>query len=127
MATEMISLNSSEWKIMEKLWEESPRTMTQLLHLLKEEVGWSKSTVNTLLARMLEKDIIGFDEGTKAKLYYPKIQRDDAALAETTSLLDRVYKGSVSLMMNTLVKKQALSDEDIRKLQELLDQAKRDQ
>lgn len=127
MATEMISLNSSEWKIMEKLWEESPRTMTQLLHLLKEEVGWSKSTVNTLLARMLEKDIIGFDEGTKAKLYYPKIQRDDAALAETTSLLDRVYKGSVSLMMNTLVKKQALSDEDIRKLQELLDQAKKDQ
>lgn len=47
---------------MEKLWEESPRTIMQLYYSLKEEPGWSKSTVNTLLGRMTEKGIIYYEE-----------------------------------------------------------------
>ena len=96
---------------MQKLWEECPRALVQLYHALKEEPGWSKSTVNTLLGRMVDKGIIYYEEGIKAKHYYPAIQREDAALAETESLLQRVYQGSVSMMMNTLVKQNALSDE----------------
>lgn len=121
-----VTLNTSEWKIMEKLWEDSPKTMIQLTHIFEEETGWTKSTVNTLLQRMLEKDIIGYGEGGKAKLYYPKIQRDEVALSETTSLIERVYSGSVSMMMNTLVKKCALSKEEIKELQDLLKKAGED-
>lgn len=121
-----VTLNTSEWKIMEKLWEDSPKTMIQLTHIFEEETGWTKSTVNTLLQRMLEKGIIGYDEGGRAKLYYPKIQRDEVALNETTSLIERVYSGSVSMMMNTLVKKCALSKEEIKELQDLLKKAGED-
>ncbi len=57
-----IILQPSERYIMEKLWEESPRTIMQLYYSLKEEPGWSKSTVNTLLGRMTEKGIIYYEE-----------------------------------------------------------------
>ena len=36
---------------------------------------------NTLLGRMVDKGIIYYKEGIKAKQYYPAIQREDAALA----------------------------------------------
>lgn len=120
MGKENIILQQSEWIIMEKLWEEHPRTIMQLYHALKEDPGWSKSTVNTLLGRMVDKEIIYYEQGTKAKQYYPNVSRDDAALAETESLIERVYQGSVSMMMNTLVKKKDFSKEEIRSLYDIL-------
>jgi len=124
MGKESIILQQSEWYIMEKLWEESPRTIVQLYHALEVEPGWSKSTVNTLLGRMVDKGIIYYEDGGKARQYYPKVRREDAAHAETESLLKRVYQGSVSLMMSTLVKKNALSDEEIDELYEILRKAR---
>ena len=120
MGKENIILQQSEWIIMEKLWEEHPRTIMQLYHALKEDPGWSKSTVNTLLGRMVDKEIIYYEQGTKAKQYYPNVSRDDAALAETESLIERVYQGSVSMLMNTLVKKKDFSKEEIRALYDIL-------
>lgn len=123
MMKKKIVLQSSEWIIMEKLWEDTPRTIMQLYHVLKEEPGWSKSTVNTLLGRMVKKEIISYKEGLKAKQYYPNINRDDAAVAETESLIDRVYQGSVSMMLSTLVRSRHLSENDIKELYQILEES----
>lgn len=116
-------LQPSEWIIMEKLWESSPKTIMQLYHELKENPGWSKSTVNTLLGRMVKKDILYYEEGVKAKQYYPKVNREEAALTETESLIKRVYKGSVSMMMSTLIKNNNLSENEIKELYDILGEA----
>lgn len=108
---------------MEKLWEDSPKTIMQLYHALKEKPGWSKSTVNTLLGRMVKKQILYYEEGEKAKQYFPNVSREDCAAAETESLLDRVYKGSVSMMLSTLIRNKNLSDNDIKELYEILEEA----
>lgn len=119
----VVMLQPSEWIIMDKLWESSPKTIMQLYHELKEEPGWSKSTVNTLLRRMVQKEIIFYEEGAKAKQYYPKVNRDDAAITETESLLERVYKGSVSMMLNTLIRNNNLTNDDIDGLYAILEKA----
>lgn len=116
-----IILQQSEWIIMEQLWESSPKTITQIYHALKVDPGWSKSTVNTLLGRMVDKEIIYYEEGKKAKQYYPAMKREDAAHTETKSLLERVYQGSISMMMSNFAKKNELSKEEITKLYEILD------
>lgn len=105
---------------MEKLWEDSPKTIMQLYHTLKENPGWSKSTVNTLLGRMTAKEIIHYEEDGRARQYYPDINREEASLAETESLVDRIYQGSVSLMVSTLVRGKGLSKEEVTELQNLL-------
>lgn len=119
----VIKLQPSEWTIMEKLWEESPRTIMQLYHSLEAETGWSKSTVHTLLRRMNEKGIVFYKEGERAKQYYPNVKRDEAAIAETENLLERVYKGSVGMMLSTLIRNNNLDDEDIKELYEILEEA----
>lgn len=113
-------LQQSEWIVMEQLWKQSPQTMIQLFHTLEKEPGWSKSTVNTMLKRMVDKKIIRYEEG-KAKLYYPCIEKETAVLSETNRLIDRIYNGSVSMMMNTLVKNKKMTKEEIQELYELLD------
>ncbi len=120
MADEINMLGKSEWYIMEKLWEVAPRTYVQLCHELKENPGWSRSTVQTMLERMTEKGILRYEVIGRAKHYYPNVARDDAAIAETRSLLERAFEGSASLMMSTLVRKQQLSQEEINALYAIL-------
>ena len=43
-----IDLSNSEWKLMNRLWQTAPMTITELTAALKEETGWSKNTVITI-------------------------------------------------------------------------------
>ena len=53
-------------------------------------------------------------------MFSPVLRREDAALRETEDFLDRVYHGSLSLMVSALTERQALSREELDQLYELL-------
>lgn len=127
MGKEQVTLGKSEWFIMEKLWEQAPRTYVQLCHELAEEPGWSRSTVQTMLERMREKGVISFETVGRAKQYYPAVLRDDVAAAEARTLLERAFEGSASMLLSTLVRKKQLSKEEISELHTILQEAEVEQ
>lgn len=57
------------------------------------------------------------------KSYTPLVHRQEAVKRETESFLNRVYQGSVSMLLNSFVEKRKLTPGEIRKLREILDQA----
>ena len=94
---EKFDLAPAEWNIMECLWERA-------------------------LRRMVGKGVVTCDtEGTK-NTFSPAVRREDAALAETETFLDRVYQGSLSMMVSAMTRRQAISKEEIDELYELLRQ-----
>lgn len=114
---------AGEWKIMEYLWAESPRTLMEIVRAMAEETGWAKSTVTTMVTRMEAKGLLRFEEGGRARKIYPAVTREEAAGAETDSLLDKVYRGSASVLMSALVERKKLRREDIDELYALLRKA----
>lgn len=62
MEDKTIGLSNSEWRIMENLWEEAPKTATQLIKAMETETGWAKSTTKTVLKRMEQKGYIAWQE-----------------------------------------------------------------
>ena len=50
------------------------------------------------------------------------VEREQAATAETHSFLDRVYQGSVGLMMSAMARRQELSADEVAQLRAILDQ-----
>ena len=64
----MTKISTAEWKIMSKLWEEEPRTITQLTKELFEETGWDKHTIMTYLKRLENKEVVYHVDGGRAKL-----------------------------------------------------------
>ena len=118
-----ISLTPAEWNLMECLWEAAPRTGRETVEYMRAQVGWNRSTTLTMLRRMSEKGLISCDESGEVLRYRPNIQREEAARWETHSFIDRVYKGSVSMMLSAMTEKQELSREEIDKLYAILRQA----
>lgn len=127
MSNRSISLSPGEWQIMERLWEHNPRTLMELVHILAPETGWSKSTITTMVSRLEGKGALSYQEGGRARLYSPTITRDQAALQETESLLRRIYRDSVGMMVNTLADSRGLTREDIDELTAILEKAKEGQ
>ena len=115
-------LTASEWSVLTCLWEDSPRTVMQLVADLGERVGWAKSTTITTLRRMEEKGLLHVEQTGRGKSYSPAVEREQAATAETHSFLDRVYQGSVGLMMSAMAKRQELSADEVAELRSILDQ-----
>lgn len=120
-----VKLTASEWNVLTCLWEDSPRTVMQLVADLSERVGWAKSTTITTLRRMEEKGLVRCEVIGKGKSYTPAVEREQAVIFETRSFLERVYRGSVGLMMSAMARRQELSPEEITELREILAQAER--
>ena len=121
MKENRISLTQAEWSVMECLWEAGPLTGREVVQSMEKSCGWSRSTTLTLLSRLENKGALRSVPAEKGpKVFSPVLRREDAALGETKDFLDRVYQGSLSLMVSALTKKQALSREDLDELYELL-------
>mgnify|MGYP004560984043 FL=1 len=93
----------AEWKILEILWDASPRSMPEMTKLLAPSTGWTRHTVITLLKRMQEKGTVSVDETGPVKMYTPLVSREEARADQTQKLLSRVYSGNASLLMNALI------------------------
>ena len=122
---EHTKLTVSEWNILNCLWENHPRTVMQLVADLEESVGWAKSTTITTLRRMEDKGLVIARQAGRGKAYTPAVEREQAMIDETRSFLDRVYQGSVGLMMSAMAKRQELSADEIAELRTILDQAEK--
>ena len=118
-----IGVSETEWKLMDELWEEPPKTITQLTRALEEDTGWGKNVIITMLKRLEAKGAVRHEEGERAKQFYPAVSREDTALEETRGFLNRVYSGSLGLMVDAMVNSRSLSDREIEELKEILKKA----
>lgn len=121
-----VKLTSSEWNILNLLWGSSPRTVMQLSNELEQSVGWARSTTITTLHRMEAKGLVRCEQAGRGKAYVPLVERDQAVLAETKSFLDRVYQGSVGMMMSAMMKQEGFSRAQIAQLRAILDEAEQE-
>ena len=121
MSVQQVKLTDAEWQVMECLWAGAPMSGREVTQALEPKTGWSRSTILTLLSRLEAKGAVAGDSEEGKKLFLPLLGREDAALQETETFLDKVYHGSLSLMVSALTQRQALSPEEIRQLHQLLD------
>lgn len=122
---ESVKLTPSEWNVLNCLWERNPRTVMQIVGELEKTVGWHRSTTITTLHRMEAKGLIGCKPVGRGTAYVPLVDREGAETAETRSFLDRVYRGSIGMMMSAMAQRQELSGDEIAELRAILDQAEK--
>lgn len=118
-----INLSDSEWKLMNRLWERSPMTIMELTAAAREETGWTKNTVITMLSRLEGKGAVRCEREDRAKRYYPVLRQKDAARQETENFLGKVYGGSLGLMMSAMVESRRLTEADVAELSAILEKA----
>ncbi len=120
-------ITDAEWAVMELAWAKPGMTGREFVDSLAASRGWSRSTTLTLLRRLEDKGAVRAAERGRAREYYPVTEREDAAMSETADLIDRVYRGSLSQLVSTFTKKQALTRTEIDELYSMLSKMESEQ
>ena len=117
-------ITESEWNVLSCLWEHMPQTARELTQMLATSVGWSRSTTLTVLRRMTEKGLLLCEEGDDGvRIYRTELAQDAVTMRETEHFLDRVFGGSISMMLSAMTAGKRLTGDEIDALYEVLRQA----
>lgn len=115
-------ITQAESVIMEVLWRRSPLPMEEVQAALQGEQEWQPGTIKALLNRLLGKQAIRADKEGRRYLYSPLVSRDEWLLAESKSLLDRLFSGRVAPLAAHFSRHGKLSKRDITELRRLLEE-----
>ncbi len=113
------TLSDAEWKIMKLLWRQSPQPAYDLAEALAKTEKWSHRTVKTLLNRLLNKKAVTYELYKNLYLYSPALKEEECVHAESASFIDRVFDGSLAMMMAHFAKQKKLSKAEIEELKRI--------
>ncbi|SCY65120.1 BlaI/MecI/CopY family transcriptional regulator [Alkaliphilus peptidifermentans] len=114
-------ISDAEWKVMEVVWKEHPVTAAEIIDELIVKTDWNRKTIHTLIRRLVQKKVLGITE-ENPYVYYPLIEEEFCKKEETKSFLEKVYNGSLQLLMSNFLKNENLSKEEINQLKKILDE-----
>ena len=114
-------LSPAEWKIMKVVWKRKACATRDVCADVSQAYGWSRSTVKTILSRLVAKGYLKVTQVGNSYLYRPARPALKSLLNAVDTLLDNALEGTTGPILAHMIKKCDLSAEEIRDLQALLE------
>jgi BlaI family penicillinase repressor len=114
------NLTKADNIIMEILWNNGECSSSDIQKGIEGKLDWSRQTLRTYLARLIDKGFVGTKEKNKsAYLYYPIVSREEYAADKSGSILNKYY-GSLSHMIAGIVQNEKISDSELDELEQMI-------
>jgi BlaI family transcriptional regulator, penicillinase repressor len=114
-----IVLHERELELMQVLWERGSGTAAEVRDALTDDLAYS--TVLTILRRLEEKGYVCHEEEGRAHRYFPAVEPGEARESALERLTRGLFLGSPELVLTHLVSREKLSDAQLRRLKELVE------
>ena len=120
-------ISETEWEIMRVVWAEHPITAADILaRLTAADPTWHPKTARTLLARLVEKRALEYEERGRVYVYEPRVSEQECVAAASGSFLDRVFGGALKPMLAHFIEQRRLTREELAELRALLESSSKD-
>ena len=113
-------IGESEWYVMKALWENAPLSGNGVVKAVSRHTDWSQSTILTMLRRLVAKKAVGVEQ-RDVMMYYPLVEESAVKRIETDQFIQRVYQGSVNLLVKNFIEGGSLSEQEREALRKMLD------
>ncbi len=120
------TFTESELQFMKLLWERDESTPEQIIEGLAESGReLSYGTVRNLLVLMIEKGYVTRRKEGKVYLYAAVIGENEARETMLMDMLSRVFDGSESSLVATLLSSSQVSDDKLDEIRNLIDRKRK--
>ncbi len=109
-----------EMDVMSILWELGSATVAEVKKRMGDPLAYT--TVLSVMQTLEEKGYVGHEEEGRAYRYHPLVDWQTAGQGELRRLLRKVFRGSPELLMAQLVADRNLTDDQLRRIKDLLDE-----
>ena len=98
-----MQISDAEWQVMKIIWMQGEQTSTDLIRVLAERFDWSKSTVKTLLARLVEKECLTRKKEGKFFVYSALLTLDQSRDLLVQDIKDKVCSRRIKNLLADLI------------------------
>ena len=98
-----MQISDAEWQVMKIIWMQGEQTSTDLISVLAERFDWSKSTIQTLLARLVEKECLTRKKEGKFFVYSALLTLDQSRNLLVQDIKDKVCSRRIKNLLADLI------------------------
>jgi predicted transcriptional regulator len=115
-------LTDREADVMKVLWEHGASTVAEVRERLKDDLAYT--TVLTILRTMHTKGLVDYKQEGRAYRYSAKVQQQAARKSAVKHLMGKLFQGSADLLITQLVAEHKLDDDQVARIQKILEENK---
>lgn len=112
-----------EMQVLTVLWGQGPATVRQILERLPDGKQRAYTTVLTVMQGMSRKGLVTHTQEGPAHLYHPAVQRDEVVRPVMRTLLQNVFGGDPSKVVQALLDSTQVSEDEMNQIRELIQTA----
>ena len=98
-----MQISDAEWQVMKIIWMQGEQTSSDLIRVLAERFDWSKSTIQTLLARLVEKECLTRIKEGKSFVYSALLTLDQSRDLLVQDIKDKVCSRRIKNLLADLI------------------------
>ena len=119
-----MQISDAEWQVMKIIWMQGEQTSTDLIRVLAERFDWSKSTIQTLLARLVEKECLTRKKEGKFFVYSALLTLDQSRDLLVQDIKDKVCSRSIKNLLADLIAECDFTQADLEDLEAVISEKK---
>ena len=119
-----MQISDAEWQVMKISWMQGEQTSTDLIMVLAERFDWSKSTIQTLLARLVEKECLTRKKEGKSFVYSALLTLDQSRDLLIKDIKDKVCSRRIKNLLADLIVECDFTQADLEGLEEVISKKK---
>ena len=119
-----MQISDAEWQVMKIIWMQGEQTSSDLIRVLAERFNWSKSTVQTLLARLVEKECLTRKKEGKSFVYSALLTLDQSRDLLVQDIKDKVCSRRMKQLVADLIVECDFTLADLEGLEEVISKKK---
>ncbi|KXT81028.1 CopY/TcrY family copper transport repressor [Streptococcus oralis] len=119
-----MQISDAEWQVMKIVWMQGEQTSTDLIRVLEERFDWSKSTVQTLLARLVEKECLTRKKEGKSFVYSALLTLDQSRALLVQDIKDKVCSRRIKNLLADLIVECDFTQADLKDLEAVISEKK---
>ena len=119
-----MQISDAEWQVMKIIWMQGEQTSTDLIRVLAERFDWSKSTIQTLLARLVEKGCLTRKKEGKSFVYSALLTLDQSRDLLVQDIKDKVCSRRMKNLLADLIVECDFTLADLEDLEAVISEKK---
>ncbi|MDR9418738.1 BlaI/MecI/CopY family transcriptional regulator [Gracilimonas sp.] len=121
MKKSLTPLGESEMEILHHVWELGEATVAQVRERILKERKVAYTTVMTIMKNLNDKGFLKYYKDGNTYVYSARKEPQEVQSSLISGLIDKVFKGSTSAMVQTLVKEEKISEKELKELRDMID------
>lgn len=119
-----MQISDAEWQVMKIIWMQGEQTSSDLIRVLAERLDWSKSTIQTLLARLVEKECLTRKKEGKSFVYSALLTLDQSRDLLVQDIKDKVCSRRIKNLLADLIMECDFTLADLEDLEDVISEKK---